>query len=170
MKGVVVERQKNCILDLWMTPIVYFRSVCIAQFFNWDLKRKTRRGEYINKTYHCWHRHIMPPTTLFSRIMGNKYFSSTTRITLEPFIITFIFVWFLMDGAQIQKNLLMWKICKFQLNQTEIVCGNLSAYNETQSEVQTRANNFEMVYHTVKMFFLNFYLKISWNWFLFKKT
>lgn len=86
----------------------------------------------------------MPPTTLFSRIMENKYFSSTTRITLEPFIITFIFVWFLMDGAQIQKNLLMWKICKFQLNQTEIVCGNLSAYNETQSEVQTRANNFEM--------------------------
>ena len=66
-----------------------------------------------------------------------------------------------MDGAQIQKNLLMWKICKFQLNQTEIVCGNLSAYNETQSEVQTRANNFEMVRHTVKMFFLNFYLKIS---------
>ena len=103
----------------------------------------------------------MPPTTLFSRIMGNKYFSSTTRITLEPFIITFIFVWFLMDGAQIQKNLLMWKICKFQLNQTEIVCGNLSAYNETQSEVQTRANNFEMVYHTVKMSFFNFYLKIS---------
>ena len=61
-----------------------------------------------------------------------------------------------MDGAQIQKNLLMWKICKFQLNQTEIVCGNLSAYNETQSEVQTRANNFEMVYHTVKIFFKTF--------------
>ena len=86
--------------------------------------------------------------TLFSRI---KHFSSN-RITLEPFIITFIFVWFLMDGAQIQKNLLMWKICKFQLNETEIVCGNLSAYNETQSEVQTRANNFEMVC------FSNFYL------------
>ena len=109
----------------------------------------------------------MPPT-LFSRIMGNKYFSSTTRITLEPFIITFIFVWFLMDGAQIQKNLLMWKICKFQLNQTEIVCGNLSAYNETQSEVQTRANNFEMVYIShrqnvfFKLLFENFVKLISW--------
>ena len=60
-----------------------------------------------------------------------------------------------MDGAQIQKNLLMWKICKFQLNQTEIVCGNLSAYNETQSEVQKRANNFEMVSNTMLFFLKN---------------
>ena len=66
-------------------------------------------------------------------------------LTLEPFIVLFVFIWFIQSGVKIRKNLLMWKICKIELNYTENICNNLSQHNETQSEVQINLNNFEMV-------------------------
>ena len=69
------------------------------------------------------------------------------KLTLEPFIIVFIFVWYIQLGIQINRNLVMWKICHIELNYSKPICENLSAEENSnvQSIVQIRTNNFEMV-------------------------
>ena len=69
------------------------------------------------------------------------------KLTLEPFIIVFIFVWYIQLGIQINRNLVMWKICHIELNYSKLICENLSAEENSkiQSIVQIRTNNFEMV-------------------------
>ena len=66
-------------------------------------------------------------------------------ITLEPFILLFSIVLHIQLGAQIDRNLLMWKICHLELNYSLIICENLSENRTVQSEVQISMNNFEMV-------------------------
>ena len=53
----------------------------------------------------------------------------------------------ILDGAQIQTNLLLWKICHLELNYTEDICSNLTLdeNNATMIEVQERANSFLMI-------------------------
>ena len=46
-------------------------------------------------------------------------------ITLEPAIVSFILGLALILGAQIQTDLLIWKICHIELNNTEDACANL---------------------------------------------
>ena len=69
------------------------------------------------------------------------------RITLEPLIFLFTFGMVILDGAQIQTNLLLWKICHLELNYTEDICSNLTLdeNNATMIEVQERANSFLMI-------------------------
>ena len=69
------------------------------------------------------------------------------RITLEPLIFLFTFGSVILDGAQIQTNLLLWKICHLELNYTEDICSNLTLdeNNATMIEVQERANSFLMI-------------------------
>ena len=69
------------------------------------------------------------------------------RITLEPLIFLFLFSFYILDGAQIQTNLLLWKICHLELNYTEVICSNLTLdeNNATMNEVQERANGFLMI-------------------------
>ena len=70
-----------------------------------------------------------------------------SQITAEPIIILVAISWTIVDGAQIQTNLLLWKICHLQLNYSEEVCSNLTL-DENESiniEVQARANSFLMI-------------------------
>ena len=69
------------------------------------------------------------------------------RITIEPLIFLFMFSFYILDGAQIQTNLLLWKICYLELNYTEVICSNLTLdeNNATMNEVQERANSFLMI-------------------------
>ena len=68
-------------------------------------------------------------------------------ITLEPLIAVLKFGHGQLDGAQIQNNLLLWKICHLELNYTEDICGNLTLdeYDSINNEVQERANNLLIV-------------------------
>ena len=68
-------------------------------------------------------------------------------ITLEPLIAILKFGQGQLEGAQIQSNLLLWKICHLELNYTEDICGNLTLdeYDHINNEVQERANNFLII-------------------------
>ena len=65
-------------------------------------------------------------------------------ITIEPMMFLFIFGFAILIGAQIPTNILIYKICKVELNNTEEICNNLSedSNKEIQDDVQTRVNNF----------------------------
>lgn len=69
------------------------------------------------------------------------------KITLEPVIFLGYFALTLLSGAQIQTDLLMWKICTNDLNLTEEICHNLASEDnqDYEIEVQKRLQNFEMV-------------------------
>ena len=68
-------------------------------------------------------------------------------ISLEPSIFLFMLSSCLVSGAELQTNLIIWKVCHFEFGYNETICENLDqAENEDiQSEVQTRVNNFQMV-------------------------
>ena len=68
-------------------------------------------------------------------------------ISLEPIIFLVQFGRYALEGAQIQTDLLMWKICHFELKYDETICGNLTLdeYDSINNEVQTRTNDLEMV-------------------------
>ncbi len=59
-------------------------------------------------------------------------------ITIEPVIILFITGISLVNGAQLNTNLLIWKICRLELNYTSEVCDNLTLdiYDKQNDEVQ----------------------------------
>ena len=69
------------------------------------------------------------------------------RITPEPLIFFITFGMVILDGAQIQTNLLIWKICHLELNYPESICSNLTLdeYNDINDEVQEKANSFLMI-------------------------
>jgi len=68
------------------------------------------------------------------------------NITIEPVLFVYAFGLGVVAGAQINTNLLIWKICNLELKYPEDVCGNLSndAYKEIEEEVQENVNNFQM--------------------------
>ena len=74
--------------------------------------------------------------------IGNRPYRS---LTLEPFIVLFTIVWYIPEGSQIQRNLLMWKICHIEMNYSHVICDNIYDYEDVSSEVQVRLNDFEMV-------------------------
>lgn len=68
-------------------------------------------------------------------------------ITLEPTVFALQFGRFIVEGAQVQTDLLLWKICHLELNYTEEICDHLTA-NENDAInniVQEKANNFLML-------------------------
>ena len=69
------------------------------------------------------------------------------KISLEPVVFFYALGRFILEGAQVQADLLLWKICHLELNYTEEICGNLTSdeYDSINNEVQTRANEFLMI-------------------------
>ena len=67
------------------------------------------------------------------------------KITIEPVILLFAVAYSVLSSAQVQTNLLMWKICHLDMNYEDKICKNLSEHEEIQNEVQIRTNNFEIV-------------------------
>ena len=68
-------------------------------------------------------------------------------ITLEPVVFLVQFGRFGLEGAQIQTDLLLDKICRSELNHPENICANLTSneYSDINNEVQKRANDFLMI-------------------------
>ena len=68
-------------------------------------------------------------------------------ITLEPLIVLMRFGIGVLHGAQIQTDLLLWKICHLELNYTEDICANLTLdeYDSINNAVQEKANNIQLV-------------------------
>ena len=68
-------------------------------------------------------------------------------LSLEPAVFLVQFGRYALEGAQIQTDLLMWKICHLEKNYSESICSNLTLdeYDDINTEVQTRANNILMV-------------------------
>ena len=70
------------------------------------------------------------------------------ELSCEPISFLFSFGMNLLNGAQVQTDLLLHKICKTELNYSDSICDNLSELNETSNElneVQKHANNFLMI-------------------------
>ena len=67
-------------------------------------------------------------------------------ITIEPVIFLFIMGNYILLGSQIPTNILIYKICHIELNNTEEVCNNLGDESNklVQDEVQILTNNFQM--------------------------
>ena len=68
-------------------------------------------------------------------------------LSLEPVVFLVQFGRYVLEGAQIQTDLLMWKICHLEKNYSESICSNLTLdeYDDINTMVQTRANNLLMV-------------------------
>ena len=77
----------------------------------------------------------------------SKGISETLQtITIEPVIFLFSLGTFILSGAQIPTNILIYKICYIELNHTKDTCEHLGDdSNELiQEEVQVLTNNFQM--------------------------
>ena len=90
--------------------------------------------------------------SLFHRIQqflcSVKYFVCK-KVTLEPVIFGYYFIYCMQEGSQMTTDLLIGKVCKFEMKFPEELCNNLASKNHTNSsdaasEVQRRANNFEV--------------------------
>ena len=68
-------------------------------------------------------------------------------ITIEPAIALNRFGIGVIEGGQIQSDLLLWKVCHLEFDYTEEICGNLTLdeYDLINNEVQAKANIFLMV-------------------------
>ena len=88
----------------------------------------------------------MPHVTKeFSRL--SSVINMFSFLSLEPVVFLVQFGRYALEGAQIQTDLLMWKICHLEKNYSESICSNmtLDEYDDINTEVQTRANNLLMV-------------------------
>jgi len=65
---------------------------------------------------------------LWIAILSNHF---ETSFLSEPVLFFTILGWSVIYGAEITTNLMMWKICRLQLNHSEEICQNLTAGNET---------------------------------------
>jgi MFS family permease len=77
----------------------------------------------------------------------SKVISDTLKtITIEPVIFLFQLGSFILSGAQIPTNVLIYKICHIELNYTNDICDNLGDDSNKliQEEVQVQTNNFQM--------------------------
>ena len=69
------------------------------------------------------------------------------KITLEPAMFLIAAGNLVLNGSQVQTNLLIWKLCTKDLNFTEEICDNLSLeenYNY-EIQVQRKLQDFELV-------------------------
>ena len=136
---------------------IFLGDICIQQKQNWfHLKSEWQKNSIIFHTvwtqvsWYTSDQIIIEPrirSVLKNQWICMMMISFPIKLTLEPFIIVFIFVWYIQLGIQINRNLVMWKICHIELNYSKPICENLSAEenSQVQSIVQIRTNNFEMV-------------------------
>ena len=73
--------------------------------------------------------------------------SVLSQITLEPTVFAFSFGVQLEKGARITTDLLINKVCRYELNYTEDICANLTneGFEDISNEVQEEVNDFLMV-------------------------
>ena len=66
---------------------------------------------------------------------------------MEPATFLIICGQFLVRGSNLSVDLLIWKICRFELNHTEEICANITndEFEYINIEVQKKANNFLII-------------------------
>ena len=59
-------------------------------------------------------------------------------ITVEPVIFFFLLGMFILNGAQVPTNILVYKVCHYEMNFTESICENLGdeANKDIEQEVR----------------------------------
>ena len=74
-----------------------------------------------------------------------------TSITIEPFVLFFIFARQIDHGAQVTTNLMIHKICHLQLNYSLEICSNLTLteYEEINHEVQREVATIQAAGHYI---------------------
>ena len=76
-----------------------------------------------------------------------KYLNS---ITIEPMIFSYMLGQFIVDGAQLNTNLLIEKVCRYEFHFNETVCSHLDAeendaiestgtYTKTKKQLKSRS-------------------------------
>ena len=74
-----------------------------------------------------------------------NWLKNQPKITIEPVLFLFSFGWYAMLSSQVETNLLMWKICSFEFNQSEATCANFSANPQLEDQIYIRVNDFELI-------------------------
>jgi len=66
-----------------------------------------------------------------------KYLEREAKtITIEPVILLFIFGFFILYGSQVPVNILIFKICRYEMGHSQDVCDNLG--DEANADIQTK--------------------------------
>ena len=75
------------------------------------------------------------------------FISILSQLTVEPTVFFLAIGCQVEKGAQITTDLLIDKICHFELNYDESVCANLTyeGFEDINDEVQAKVNNFLLV-------------------------
>ena len=87
--------------------------------------------------------------TVWSRALRStkRYFED---ISIEPILFLFSIGFGIKYGAGVVDQLLLDKVCRFELNQPKEVCDNLTAHETIEEEVQSVANTFSLYRELVK--------------------
>ena len=71
--------------------------------------------------------------------MGNKIIICLKNICLVQFTAFFYAIGCgILNGAQVEKTLIIDKLCRFEFNFTEDTCSNLTFYEKENKDVQKR--------------------------------
>jgi MFS transporter, PCFT/HCP family, solute carrier family 46 (folate transporter), member 1 len=76
----------------------------------------------------------------------NSLVSTLRTFTIEPVIFFFILGNYILQGSQVPTNILIFKICRYELNYTQEICDNLGEdrYADIEDQVQKKTNSFQM--------------------------
>ena len=72
--------------------------------------------------------------------MKNLCVKGVKGVSIEITVLFYAIGCGMLNGAQIETNLIIWKLCRFELNYTEEICKNLTTpeHNLQNIEVQKR--------------------------------
>ena len=68
-------------------------------------------------------------------------------ISIEPAIFLWSFSTYVVTGVELLTNMMLWKVCRYELGYNETICENLDLdeNEDYQIDVQQVVNNFQMV-------------------------
>ena len=73
------------------------------------------------------------------------YFAKS--LSIEPAIFLYSLSYSIVAGTELATNMLIWKVCRYELGFNETICENLDLEENDnfQTDVQRIVNNFQMV-------------------------
>ena len=76
---------------------------------------------------------------------GRNKLSRFFTFHIEPMILLHILAAYMIRGSGLNTTLLVWKVCKIELNLNDTICENLNDYSDYEGKVQRRVNYIQMV-------------------------
>ena len=74
----------------------------------------------------------------FSSLAGLT-FQALKNVTVEPVIFFFLLGMFTLYGAQVPTNILIYKVCRFEMNHTDAICENLGDEENKEIEQEVKS-------------------------------